>query len=319
MLAIRYMQRLPTALRFLLVVACAAQPVLSANLWGTGAALLLTPMLAAPVAVAWSRLRPSLDLDWADDQVRLPEMEVEGETVTIRNVRYAQYRSRADFDVAWVERTYSVDAVRSVDYIVEPFGVLYGMAHTFVSFGFDDGRYIAVSVEVRREKPEIFGPVKGLFRQYELMYVIGDERDLIGMRANIRRDAVHVYPTTATREQARALFVSMLGRANKLAREPEFYNTLVNNCATNILDHINELVDEPLPYTLRVAIPGFSARYAFDRGLIATSLGFEEAREVYKINGRSDFPPGVHEDEEGTRWSRQIREVGPGDSRAAAT
>lgn len=303
------MQRLPVPVRILLLAACVAQPVLSANLWGTGAALVLTPILAAPVAVAWSRLRPSLDLDWADDQARLPEAEMDGETVTIRNVRYARYRSRADYDVAWVERTYSVDAVRSVDYVVEPFGVLYGMAHTFVSFGFDDGRHLAISVEVRREKPEIFGPVKGLFRQYELMYVIGDERDLIGMRANIRRDAVHVYPTTATREQARSLFVSMLSRANRLASEPEFYNTLVNNCATNILDHINELVDEPLPYTLRVAVPGFSARYAFDRGLIDTTLGFEETRAAYKINSRSDFPPDVHEDEEGTRWSKQIRKV----------
>lgn len=305
-LALRYFHRAPAVLRLPLVGAYALQPFVTEHMFGGDAAMVLTPVLALPVVAAWIRIRPRLDLEWAPDQSRLPVADFDGSTVHVNNVRYARYRTRTDYDVHWERRSYDLNAIRTVDFIVNPFGVLFGMAHTFVSFGFEDGRHVSISVEVRRERPEIFGPIKGLFRQYELMYVVGDERDVIGLRANVRRDAVHVYPVRATRTQARRLFVSMLSRANSLAEMPEFYNTLFNNCATNILDHVNELTRQPFAYTLRVAVPGFSARFAYDQGLIDTELPFEEARRRFRINARSAFPVEDFE-AEGRSWSAQIR------------
>ncbi len=296
-------------LRLLLISACIALPALASIQFGKSAASFVGFMVSLPIAVAWRRVEPQLELDWAPDQARLPVARFEGDRVSISNVRNARYRSTRDFDVFWETRTYDTSDVRTVDYVVEPFGVVHGLAHTFVSFGFADGRYLSVSVEIRRERPEIFGPLKGLFRQYELMYVVGDERDLIGMRANVRRDAVYVYPIRATRAQVKAMLESMLQRANELAAEPEFYNTLLNNCATNVLDHVNELAPEPLRYSLRVAVPGFSARYAYQRGFIDTELSFRDARRRYRINERSAFDDKSDEllESEGQTWSSRIR------------
>ena len=312
-LALRFLQVGNRPVHALLVGLGFAQPLVTSAVAGAFVAIPLTLIVAAVVAIAWLHVAPRLDLDWAPDQTRMPRARTVDNgtaTVEIENVRNARYRSTTDFDVVWETRRYRLDELRTVDYVVEPFGVLHGMAHTLLSFGFGDGRYLAISVEVRRERPEIFGPVKGLFRQYELMYVIGDERDLIGLRANIRRDAVYVYPTRASPAQVQDLFRSMLNRANALAENPEFYNTLTNNCATNILDHANELLPERVPFTLRVAIPGLSAKFAYDHGLFATDLPFAEAREKYRINDRSAFIPEV-EDPDGVKWSAQIRESGP--------
>lgn len=266
--------------------------------------------LVALTAVLLYTLKPRLDRDWAVDHARLPTATFLEGLVTIENVRNFSWRTLSDFDIRWAARTYALDEIRSVDYVMVPFGKFQGMAHSFLTFGFDDGRHVSISVEIRREKPEVFGPIRGMLRQYEIMYVVGDERDLIGLRSNIRKNSVYLYPIRATRRQIRDLFVSMLRRANELAQTPEFYNTLVNNCATNILKHVNELLDDPHPYTLRVAVPGYSARYAYDHGLIDTDESFLKAREGFRINARSGWVEEDSSDPEGRMWSAQIREGG---------
>lgn len=229
-------------------------------------------------------LQPSNDRDWSVDQQRLSTAEFSADSVRVRNVRNAFYRSTTDFDVHWEDRSYDLRQLESVWYVVEPFANWRGPAHTFLSFGFDNGEYVAISVEIRKEQGESFSPLYGLLRQYELTYIVGDERDLIGLRANHRHDEVHLYPMRVTRSAARALFVSMLERANALAAQPEFYNTLTSTCTSNIVDHVNLITAEPIPFSYKIVLPAYSDDLAYDLGLIDTDLPREQFRAAFRIN-----------------------------------
>jgi len=162
--------------------------------------------------------------------------------------------------------------------------MLRGPAHTFLSFGFDDGQYLSISVEIRKEIGESFSPWLGLLRQYELTYTVGDERDLIGLRAIHRRDPVYLYPMRASPAHRRALLLDMLERANALAAEPEFYNTLTNTCTSNIVDHIEKIAPGSMPFSLKTLLPAYADDLAFDLGLIDTTLPREQYREAYRID-----------------------------------
>jgi hypothetical protein len=172
-------------------------------------------------------------------------------------------------------------------FVVEPFSGFKGPAHTFVTFGFDDGQYVAISVEIRKEVGESFSPWRGATRGYELTYVVGDERDLIGLRANFRHDSVYLYRTTATRPKARQLFVSMLERADKLAAEPEFYNTLTSTCTTNIVRHVNEISPKRVPFSFKTLLPAYADQLAYQVGLLDTTVAFDTLRARAKINARA--------------------------------
>jgi hypothetical protein len=223
------------------------------------------------------------DRDWTVDQAVLPYAEFNGDLVTIHNIRNFTYRSTTDYTPAYYDKTFKISGLTSVDFIVEPLRPKY-VAHTFVSFGFTDGSYVAVSAEIRKEKGESFSPLKGLLDRYELMYVIADERDVIRLRALHRKDEVNLYPVNVSKEHAQQLFVSMLTRANTLAEKPEFYNTLTNTCTTNIVDHINEIAPGTLPWDLRIVLPRDSDIYAYELGLIDTTEPLETLRANSKIN-----------------------------------
>jgi hypothetical protein len=170
---------------------------------------------------------PSLTRNWTADQKVLATSKIDGDTVSISNIRNINYRSTTDYDVRYYDKTFDLNKLESVWYMVEPFSG-FGAAHTLLSFGFGGNDYVAISVEIRKEEGEAFSALKGFLRQYELVYVIADERDVIKLRSNYRKDKVFLYPVNTTKENMRKLFLSMLARANKLATEPEFYNTTTN-------------------------------------------------------------------------------------------
>jgi hypothetical protein len=246
-------------------------------------AAVATVVLRAAMCVV---VQPSVHRDWTIDQARLPSAEFHGNLVTIRNIRNFTYRSESDYTPAWYARTFDLRKLESAWFVVEPFGKG-GAAHTFVSFGFGGNDFVAISVEIRKEKGESFSPLKGLMRQYELMYVVGDERDLIKLRTNYRRDVVYLYPVDTTREKMRKMFTAMLGRANQLAKEPEFYNTAINTCTTNLVRHVNEITEGRVPFSMATLLPANSDRLAYDLGLIRTDLPFDEARRAFQINARA--------------------------------
>lgn len=253
------------------------------------------------VWLLWFCRTPSDRLDWTPDQARTPVATFDGNSVSVENFRFAAYRSEDDYDVAWQERTFDLDKLETVDFAVEPFASWRGPAHTLLSFGFSDGRHVAISVEIRKERGESFSPLGGLFRQFELMYVVGDERDLIGLRVNVRKSPVYLFPIRASRQQVRELFVSMLQRANDLHRRPEFYNTLTSTCTTNIVRHLEEVARTDVPFDLRVVLPGYSDELAFEMGLIDFDGSIADARQRFLIAGPVPVGP------DGPAWSRAVR------------
>ena len=268
------------------------------------AALAVLLLAAGVLAFRIFGPRPSNDRDWTLDQDRLPWADFHGRRVDIHNVRYAHYRSTSDFDVVWEDRSYDLNRLRSLWFVVEPFSSpdWEGPAHTLMSFGFDGGDYLAVSVEIRKEKGEEFSPLKGLLRQYEVMYVVGDERDLIQLRTNHRRDPVYLYPIRAPRKRIEQMLVNMLRRANQLRETPEHYNTLTNTCTTNIVRHVNELVPGQIPWSYKLVLPGYSDELAYELGLIDTDLPFAEAKSHFRVDddalraaGREDFSQAIRQ------------------------
>lgn len=238
----------------------------------------------AALTVGYFSIRPSNDRDWSPDQALLPWAELDGRRVHVHDIRNLHYRSVSDYDLAYYDHTFDLDGLRSGWFMVEPFADLGGAAHTLLSFGFEGDEYLAISVEIRKERGEEFSPWKGLLRQFELMYVVGDERDLLGLRANHRHDDVYLYPVRAPRERLEAVFVSMLERANRLRRKPEFYNTLTNTCTTNIVRHVNQLVPGRVPWSYKILLPGYADELAYEIGLLDTDLPFAEARRRFRIN-----------------------------------
>jgi hypothetical protein len=255
----------------------------------------LLMVIGAVFAVGGGRRSAPIERDWGPAEARLATATFDGDRVTVHNVRHAVYRSTTDFDVHWETREYDLATVASAWFIVEPFADWRGPAHTFVSFGFADGRYLAVSAEMRKERNERFSALRGLLRTYDLMIVVGDERDLIGLRALHRRDDVFLYRLRIMAVEARALLEALLRRANALAERPAFYNTLCANCTTTITDEIEALAPGRVPRSWRLVLPRFSDDHAFDLGLIDTDLPRATYREAHRINALAEAAAGAED------------------------
>lgn len=251
-------------------------------------------------------MQPSNSRDWTAELTVLPYAEVSGDQVTVRNIRDCEYVTANDFVLEHYDRTFAIDDIRSVDFVVVPFGRTTLLAHTILSFGLSDESRIAVSVEIRTEKQEDYSALLGTTNQFELIYVVASEADVIRLRAKHRESDVYVYPTVADARQSQELFLSVMQRVNKLAGQPEFYNTLNNNCTTNIYEHVKQLQGQQsaantLKYSWQILLPGYSDRYAYDHGLLKTNLSFKETKALAKVNDLAE----IHFDD--PDFSRKIR------------
>jgi len=231
---------------------------------------------------------PSGERAWIEPQARMPRVTITGDELAIRDVRNFRYgQGGAVARAAWEERHYDLATVSTAWLGVSPFGGVPGVGHVFVSFGFADGRYLAVSVEARRELGESYGPVRGMFRAFETIYVVGDERDVIGVRANVWRDPVYLYPIRSAPADLRAALLDILSRADGLATQPEFYDTLLNSCSSNLARHVNRVAPGKVPASLKVVFAAFSGELAHELGLLDFDGPFETARERFHINARA--------------------------------
>jgi hypothetical protein len=256
--------------------------------WGSRRAALAVMAVGCAAVFGWIQtVKPSQTRDWAPDQGRAARATVEGPLVTLHDVRDFRYRSTTDWDAAWYDATYDTRQLGRAWFIVEPFSGFEGAAHTMVSFGFDDGRFVTISVEVRREKGETYSVLGGLFRQFELLYVVGDERDLVQLRSNHRRDEVYLYPVKASRERIVAFFLDMVARMNALHERPEFYDSFTNNCTTNLVRHFEKVGELDVPYDHRTLLPAYSDELAYELGLIDTDVSLAQTRERHRINTRA--------------------------------
>lgn len=246
---------------------------------------LLCTLASIVLVTGCAKLRPSNNRDWSPDQAEpaYAEYDKDGYHVTVHNVRSCDYRTADDYTVHYNDRKYDLTKLKTVDFLRVPFPEMPELAHTMLSFGFDGEEYLGVSVEIRKEKGETYNPALAAANQYEIMYVLADERDLIGLRTNYRLNDVYLYPTRARSTQVRQMFDHVMARVNKLKKQPEFYNTLTNNCTTNIVAHVNQITPGRVPYDYRVLLPGYSDRLAYDLGLLKTDLTFDETRAAARI------------------------------------
>jgi hypothetical protein len=242
-------------------------------------------LIAGACVVAFGFTHPRGDRRWIPQHAVATHADVRGDAATLHRLRNFSYTSEDAFTPAYDDRRYDLTKLETVWFIVTPFSKQWrGPAHTFVSFGFSDSQYVAISVEARREPGETYGPFTGLFKQFELIYVVGDERDLIGSRAVHGEYDVYLYPIRTSRERMRELFVQMLARSNALATKPEFYNTLTNNCTSNVVDHVNQIAPNAVPQGIKTILPGYADEVAYSLGLIDNSISIEEARRRYRVN-----------------------------------
>jgi hypothetical protein len=215
----------------------------------------------------------------------LPTVRFDGDLVTIEGVRNFRWRSLEDFDRRYETRTYNLHQVETLWFCLSVFTpeAWRGPAHSLLSFGFADGRYLAISVEARRERGEDYSIVKGMLRRFEVIYVIGDEQDLIANRAALRKDSVELYPIKAKPGIVRAILKDMLLAANRLHEKPQFYNTFTNNCTTRLRDHVNDVAPGRIPHSWKVVLPGYADELLESLGLIQGNYTLEEARKAYDV------------------------------------
>lgn len=245
--------------------------------WGVG-------MLA--ILAWWSSLRPSNDLDWQPDVAKLASFETNGDRLTVHNVRDFDYRSETDFTSRYQDRVYDLSKLRGVDLFMSYWGSP-AIAHTIMSWDFQDAPPLAISIETRKTSGQEYSAVKGFFRQYNIIYVAADERDVIRLRTNYRGEDVYLYRIKATPEQARALLMDYVASMNALTETPEFYNALVDNCTTSIRHHVTRVAANPPRVDWRLFANGYGDRLLYERGNIDTRLPFEELRAKSHINARA--------------------------------
>jgi hypothetical protein len=233
----------------------------------------------------WLSLAPRNSRDWQPEVARLPTAEIEGDRITLRNVRNFDYRSETDFTEHWETRSYDLARLRGLDLFVIYWGSP-SIAHTILSWSFDDGRHLAVSIETRKEKGERYSAVRGFFRQYELYYVIADERDVVGVRTNHRHEDVYLYPLRTPPARARAILLNYLSEINRLARQPKWYNALSHNCTTTIRLHVSGVVPG-IPHDWRWLANGYLDELLYEKGAINRDAPFAEFKQRSYINPKA--------------------------------
>ncbi len=240
--------------------------------------------LGAAVLVWFLRLQPSNDREWQPEVARLAYADVQGDQVTIHNIRNFDYRSETDFTPHYYDKTFDLRKLDTVD-LIGSYWMGDAIAHMMVSFGFAGEDYLTVSIETRKEVGESYSTLAGFFRQYELYYVVADERDLIRVRTNYRKDPpedVYLYRTNAPPENVRRLFLSYIEEINSLRTKPEFYNTMTTNCTTNIWTHTK--VNGAVPFSWKILASGYVPSLLYDLGRVDTRLPFEELRRRARVN-----------------------------------
>ncbi len=265
----------------------------------------------ALVLAWWLTLEPSNDRDWTSDVARSPRAEITGDQLTIHNVRNFDYQSEDDYDERWETRTYDLSKLRGVDLFLSTWGSPH-IAHTIASWDFGEGNHLAISIETRKERGEAYSAILGFFRQFEIYYVVADERDLVRLRTNYRGETVRLYPLTAPPEMARAVLLDYLKEINGLAEKPVWYNALTHNCTTTIRYHVKH-VAQGNPFDWRIILNGSIDELGYERGTIDTSLPFEELRRLSDIGERARASGNAAD------YSTRIREGLPGQARRAGS
>lgn len=256
-------------------------------------------LVALVLIYYWGFIPPSNDRHWRKDVSVLPWAEIKGNLVTVHNIRNSEYRSIEDFDLHFYDRTFDVNKLRSMDFYM-CFWAPIPFCHTMMSFGFDDGNYLCVSIETRPEEHESYSVLRSCFKQYELIYVAGDEKDLVRSRTNLRDEALYLYHIDTTDAAMRRIFLDYCRRMNELKAHPEWYYILTRNCTTDIPRRDGENRWK-LPESWKVILNGLVDRYLYGERSLDNRMPLVELRKVGHIDTRA------HNADHDPEFSRAIR------------
>jgi hypothetical protein len=248
------------------------------------------------------RIPASNDRGWQTEVAHLPYATINGDKITIHNVRNFNYRTETDFDPRWENRTYDLSKLDSAD-IIAVYWAGKAIAHVMVSFGFDDKDYLAVSIETRKEKGESYSTLAGFFRQYELYYVVADERDVVRVRTTYRQpqEDVYIYRINGPVQNLRRVFLDYIESMNEMRERPSYYNTLTTNCTTSILFHTRMNPEAP-PLSWKVLLSGYVPDYLYELGRLDMARPFAELEKLSLVNARA------HAADRDPAFSQRIRE-----------
>ncbi len=238
--------------------------------------------------LCWQSLQPSNQRDWQADVAVLPYASISGNQVRVHNIRNFSYRSEYDYQPAYYDQDYDLNQLQGVD-LVSSYWMGPAIAHVFLSFAFADGKHLAVSIETRKENTESYSTLKGFFRQYELFYVVADERDVLKLRTNYRQDPpeqTYLYRLKGPIESGRQLFLEYMHSINALKQQPQFYNSLTTNCTTAIWMTMRDN-PQSVPFNWKILASGYLPEYLYEQGLLHTDgLSFTELQRRALLNPR---------------------------------
>jgi len=253
----------------------------------------------------WLTLHPSNDRAWQPDVAQTAWAEINGDNVTIHNVRSCDYRTETEYTPRWEERTVRISQITGIDMAINYWGSPW-MAHPIISFQFADAPPLCFSIETRKEIGESYSAIGGIYRQFELIFVVADERDVVRVRTNFRQgEDVYLYRTTTKLEQARERFMEYVESINAMHARPRWYNALTTNCTTSI--RMQHPTRERPPWDWRVLLNGKADEMLYEHGALATSgLPFAELKSRARINDRARAAGSAAD------FSREIRANAPG-------
>lgn len=233
----------------------------------------------------WHSIRPSNDRIWADDVAQMASGEVAGNTVVLHNVRNFSWRTDHDYTQRWETRSYDLNKLSSVD-LITSYWSSPAIAHVLVSFGFDDGQHVVFSVEIRRERSEAFSEIGGFFKEFELIVIAADERDVIRVRTNVRGEEDYLYHIQMSAAAMRALFLAYVREADTLLMVPRFYNTITVNCTTLVYHMMRNIVGH-LPFDYRLLLSGYLPGYVYKVGGLDTRYSLDQLSQFGRITDRA--------------------------------
>jgi hypothetical protein len=262
--------------------------------------LAVSSIFFAGVVLWFFSLVPSNNRDWQPDLAVLPWAEITGDKIQLHNIRNCDYRTETDFTCHYYDRTFDLAKLQTLDLFLVYWGSP-NIAHTMLSFGFEGAGNVCFSIETRKEKGEEYSALKGFFRQYEMMYVMADERDVVRLRTNFRHEDVYLYRLKVKPEKVRKVFLDYLQEVNRLKEKPEWYNALTGNCTTSIRQHTAPYnPDARLDW--RLIVNGYIDEMIYERGVLSHDLPFAELKKRSYINKRAQ------EFDKSPDFSRRIRE-----------